>query len=82
MNLYFVFLGFFVALVFVWKCQQVSLGKDVDGRVEGSLILTIAVTSVETEVTMPMTAIVSARGVVAAGKLVMVKGDVVKYLLV
>lgn len=71
-----------MALVFVWKCQQVSLGKDVDGPVEGSLILTIAVTSVETEVTMPMTAIVSAREVVAAGKSVMFKGDVVKYLLV
>lgn len=57
-----------MALVFVWKCQQVSLGKDVGGPVEGSLILTIAVTSVETGDTMPMTAIVSAREVVAAGK--------------
>lgn len=71
-----------MALVFVWKCQQVSLGKDAGGPVEGSLILTIAVTSVETGVTMPMTAIVSAREVVAAGKSDMVKGDLVKYLLV
>lgn len=57
-----------MGLVFVWKCQQGSLEKDVGGPVEDSLILMIAVTSVETGVIMPTTAIGSAREVVAAGK--------------
>lgn len=60
--------GFFVGLVFVWKCQQGSLEKGVGDPVEDSLILMIAVISVETGVTMPTTAIVSAREVAAAGK--------------
>lgn len=57
-----------MGLVFVWKCQQGCLEKDVGDPVEGSLILMIVVTSVETEVITPTTAIVSAREVVAAGK--------------
>lgn len=67
-------------LVFVWKCQQGSLEKDVGDPVEGSLILMIAVTSVETGVIMPMTAIVSAREVAAAGKFG--HGYVAGYLVV
>lgn len=57
-----------MGLVFVWKCQQGSQEKVVGDPVEDSLIPMIAVTSVETGVTMPTTAIVSAREVVAAGK--------------
>lgn len=62
-----------MGLVFVWKCQQVSLEKDEGGPVEGSLILMIAATSVETGVTTPTTAIVSAREVVGAGKSLIVE---------
>lgn len=67
LNVYFVFSGFFVGLVFVWKCQQVSPEKDVGDPVGGSLILMIVVTSVETGDTTPTTATGSAREVVAAG---------------
>lgn len=66
-----------MGLVFVWKCQQVSLEKDEGDQVEGSLIRTIAVTSVETGVTTPTTVIVLAREVVAAGKALVVKGHLI-----
>lgn len=59
-----------MGLVFEWKCQQGCLEKDAGDPVEDSLILMIAVTSVETGVTMPTTAIDSAREVVAAGTFV------------
>lgn len=71
-----------MALVFVWKCQQGSLEKDAGDPVEDNLTLMIAVTSVETGVIMPTTAIVSAREVVAAGKFSHGYGDVVGYLVV
>lgn len=59
-----------MGLASVWKCQQGSLEKDVGDPVEDSLILMIAVISVETGVIMRTTAIVSAREVVAAGKFI------------
>lgn len=67
LNVYFVFSGFSVGLVFVWKCLRVSLEKDVGDPVVGSLILMTVVTSVETGATTPTTATGSARGAVAAG---------------
>lgn len=65
-----------MGLGYVWKCQQGSLEKVVGGPVEDSLIPMIAVTSVETGVIMPTTAIVSAREVGAAGEFDHGCGDV------
>lgn len=70
-----------MGLVFAWKCQQVSLEKAEGGPVEGSLTLMIAATSVETGVTTPTTAIVSAREVAGAGKSLMLECYVNSLLL-
>lgn len=50
------------------KCQQASPGRAVGALADGSLTPMIAVISVGTGVTMPMTATALAREVVGAGK--------------
>lgn len=57
-----------MVLVFGWKCQLACPGRAEDVPADDSLIPMIGVISVATEAIMRMTAIVSARGVVEAGK--------------
>jgi len=58
-----------VALVFAWKCRQACLGRAAAAPADATLIPMIGATSVETEVTMRMTATASTREevVVVAG---------------
>lgn len=57
-----------MVLVFVWRCQQASPGRDVGAPAVASLTPMIGVTSAETGAIMPMTATALAREGVAAGE--------------